>query len=521
VSPAAAGVFIPPWKDSVSDQEFPAQYWVLTEACWAGRLEAPPLRTMVAWAYKRVRWLFAGLRQGIEESRLELVRDIRSVSADPRMALFLQSVNASVIGILYGAAQILASILLVLLSVIARIPIEVVENFATARAKALLVDNVGDFYVCVYDRIQAAAIRQSVFEAITWLVRTAGCTRILVAAHSGGTVVALDALGPRDLPEGPQGSARTLENNIKKVTTVVTFGAALNLAWDEFGSLDQFKRPRLIPFWPLRRGTTWINFWTPYDWALGGRPLVLNLKTPSGQSMDLGVNAEIRVTNGLSPLTDHGGYIDNYEEFIARLAGYIDRPSDPDHSRFSDVDRRGASRRCENRSERVDMLIRWRFLAIATTLAVVVYRYGFQMRDHVADGSLTWGLTAQVPVVGWLVSIAGLLADRLAIAVSAVPPLAHLANALRELIMSFPVLLVVGLGMVLAYAVSIDALFTDWNLRMGRISARPAPHEDLTKTMRLRTAGYVLVLFSVSAAVVTAPQFADIPRDLGAVLGLR
>lgn len=487
--PAAAGLIIPKWKDDTTEEVHAGQVWVLTEAWWAPRVEPPPLKTMVVWARARVWRLFRGLMAGAAAAATV------PLSASGKQAWierFFQFVNALGILVVYGAAQVLLSFLLLILLAAALVPIPGLERLILIRvARPLLTNNVGDFHVCLYDRLQAVHVRQSLFEAVNWLVRTMACDRVVVAAHSGGTVVATDALGTSDVL-GVGIGPRALPEHLKKVKTLITFGAALNAAWDEYtysARLSADKPAREIPK-RLRNdgpgGTTWLNFWTRFDWALPGRGL------DHGSAKEGERLFSLPVTNGLSPLTDHGGYLSNYEEFISRLAQEADSPSTPQNgteyqrSRFFPGQVVEAER-VVLRYERVSMLTRWRFFTVCAVVGALAARYWFGGQDAVADAAAIAGL---IPLVGGaLGSASGLV--------------------LRTLLV-----LAVAAVMAAAYGLWVELFFADWHTTMSRRSARRrAPHQ--TGSMARRTVGFVLLLVVLVVAFALAPPFATIRQAVG------
>ena len=483
--PAAAGVVIPPWTDRATGHAHAGQVWVLTEAWWASRVEPPPLGTMVSWAAKRLGRLISGLLAGAVSAAS---RPLYRSGWQGDLERFFQAANAILISVIYAFAQILLFGLLLILSVAASIPIPALDRLIFVRlARPLLTDNVGDFYVCMYDRLQAVNVRQSVYQAVNWLVRTKECSRVVVVAHSGGTVVATDALGTKDLLGlGGQGP---LWKQIEQVTTLITFGAALNAAWEESKASDQGKPAREIPE-RLHGSTTWLNFWTHFDWALPGRGL------DRGPAATVEKRFSFPVTNGLSPLRDHGGYFSNFEEFISRLAQEADSPSSKargeeyTHSRFwpgyvEDADR------VWKRYARVSMMTWWRFAAIMAAPAMFFARYAVVGHDAGSDAAMLWRL---LPSMG-----TGL---------GTVVPGA----------LSLSLVLVIGIAVAAAYAIWLAAFFAGWNERMSRYSARRDPPAQ-TYDMARRTAGFVAFLVLITVTFALIPPFADLVAALGRVLG--
>jgi hypothetical protein len=491
--PAAAGLILPSWTDPDTKLPHPGQVWVMTEAWWASRVEPPPFSTMVGWASKRLVRLFTGLFAGALAAAR---RPLYGSGWPGRSERFFQVVNALGITLVYGLAQVLLYVLLVLLAVVAALPVPGLDRLIFVRlARPLLTNNVGDFYVCLYDRLQAIDIRQSIFEAVSWLARAKRCSRVMVAAHSGGTVVAIDALGTTDVLDLGKPPA-SISSQLEKVTTLITFGAALNAAWDEKRATSEYKPARDMPDAPRYTQTAWFNFWTHFDWALPGRGL------DRGPARSGKRRFSFPVTNALSPVSDHGGYFANFEEFISRLAQEADSPSsvkqgtEYTHSRFWPGEATEAARVWE-RYARVATLTWWRFGAVSAVVLALLGRYGLARHDAVADASALWMV---VPIIG---------RGSAALAISA------------STMVWLPLLLVAAAVMVAAYGLWVSMFFVDWHLRASRVSARPPKSGAhvfaefgsvrLTQSgeIGLRTVGFTSFIALMIAAFASALPFGD------------
>lgn len=520
-APAAASVRIPAWTPDPDDPDagHPPQDWVIAEAWWAARLEPPPLPTMLGWALRRYGRVITGL----------MTSCARSISAPPhRGPLFALTklVNALAILMVYGLAELAILALLILVSAASILPLKPIQDFvATRLVRGLLVDNLGDFYVCMYDRIQAVNVRQSLYHTVNWLIDTAGCTRILVAAHSGGTVVATEALGTAELDAIPD-LPDSLPRKIRLVRTLVTFGASNNRGWDEASHGTELRSARALPKDLWSPETTWLDFWTPFDWAAGGRGLT------HGPART-GMRGSLLVTNGLSPVSDHGTYIANHEEFMSRIAQEADRPSDgldPDRymeSRFwPGRDRDDLAphvERVRRRYDRIAMLTMWRASALVAALAALIGRYVVQPRSIVADGEWLWQALSKFPALGAFVGGPGALlggAGTLTKGLPSAPDVITLLVAfLDAAVNALAALAFVGAVMVGVYAFWSAQLFGAWNEKMSRASARWAL-PDQAQEMRITTVLLLAMLAALAFAITVAPPFARIPDVIGKVLGL-
>ncbi|HEV2249705.1 MAG TPA: hypothetical protein VGT60_04280 [Candidatus Limnocylindria bacterium] len=271
----------------------------------------------------------------------------------------------------YGLAALVGYPLLWLLFVLAQIPIKQVEEFVlTKLMRPFLTEHVGDFEVFINDEIQALNIRRAILDAIDWLARIERCSHIIVAGHSQGAAVAYDAL--------LSGEARAIE----RVRLLVTFGAAINNVWDlaprTFHRLDG-DLPRHIP---------WCDFWATYDPVAHGR-IDLRPSDPLAQPPQ-----EFAVANSFSVVSDHGGYVDNPEEFIGRLAQLIERPADRTGSRFWKP-LADETPWVQQRRDRLLTLVAWRLWTIAVFCFAIIARSDRLL----ADGAAVWSWIASLPGV--------------------------------------------------------------------------------------------------------------------------
>jgi hypothetical protein len=222
-------------------------------------------------------------------------------------------------------------------------------------------------------------VRGSVAAAIHFLVEKRECERIAVIAHSQGTVVAYDALC----------SGAVLPEDLARVKTFVTFGSALNNAWDK----------RLVPARTCRLRTAlptsinWINVWSAYDPVSGG-----DLRTPDHIRRP---DEDLEVTNWMNVILDHGGYFTNREEFLSRLAQELESPGARQRSRFFPEEGEKGWR--ERRRDRVLTLVTWRVGAMLAFAVGVVARIRASDRLR-ADGEAVWAWLMSLPIVGGAVT---------------------------------------------------------------------------------------------------------------------
>ncbi|MEX2046150.1 MAG: hypothetical protein WEE03_03235 [Chloroflexota bacterium] len=345
----------------------PAQTWIFAEAWWAARLSAPNLDEMTWW----------GLKSAVVRS-LHLaevvVASFRKLPGSPKAIIEVLSSILLFLG--YVAAAILSIPLILGLYLLAQIPGPVER--AVMGLRNFVQDQIGDFYTFMWDDIQAVHIRGSVAAAIHFLVEKRECDRIAVVAHSQGTVVAYDALC----------SGAVLPADLARVKSFITFGSALNNAWDQ--RLVPARTCRLRE--PLPASIHWINVWSAYDPVTGGE-----LRTPDHIRRP---DEELEVTNWMNVILDHGGYFTNREEFLSRLVQELESPGDRQRSRFYPDG--GEKPWRDRRRDRVLTLVTWRVVAMLAFAVGVFARIRAADRLR-ADGEAVWAWLMTLPIVGGVV----------------------------------------------------------------------------------------------------------------------
>jgi hypothetical protein len=338
----------------------------MAEAWWAARLAAPDFVTMIKWSVRVTARVLLRLSRNVDEGMARVAHDERS---------FLKGliVRMSGVFLLSGYMLALAALLPIigLLFVLAQLP-GPIERLVLG-LRTFLIEQIGDFYTFLYDDVQAVHIRRSVPFAIAFLLDELKCDRVLVAAHSHGTVVAYDAL------------SSGIVEHVDRVTTLITFGAALNNAWDPH--VAPARSCRIDE--PLPEHMRWLNLWAAYDPVVGG-PVIppAPLRPP----------LNVEVTNRMNVLLDHGGYITNREEFLARLAQEIESPSDHTHSRFWPGERAAAGWLRRHR-DRVLALVGWRLFAMVAFGAAMLAR--MRPFDRLrTDGEHLWAWVLALPLIG-------------------------------------------------------------------------------------------------------------------------
>jgi len=386
-----------PPKDMREDH-YDSQTWILTEGWWAARLVAPDFRTILDWSNRTVGIAVRRLKSAFERQEKDQVFStvgFRQFATRHWIARAIEWVSGRLVVLLYSVAGMLLTPFVWLLALVAQIPIPGLENFIVFKViRPLVFEGIGDVYTYLWDEAQALHMRRSLEEAVTWLIRKEKCEHVIVVAHSGGAPIAYDALGNR-------GVAPDCKHDVpayRYVRALVTFGGALNNTWE----------PGVAPDPPLRlrdrlcAHTRWTDIWSSYDIVAGGS--ITHEPKP---------DEDVTVTNHLSVLADHGGYWENTEEYLPRIAQLIESPDDRHRSRFWDPIR---VEWAEQRRDRVTTAVGWRLSAFAmfgVALLVKVFNWSIETDGEpiaiasqfingriAADGRRLVELVQQIPVIG-------------------------------------------------------------------------------------------------------------------------
>jgi len=358
----------------------PAQTWVMTEAWWADRTRDPSLTYMTSYVSHAMGPIMAAIRcsYGLRREEWQQQRSAALASAaaaggssdqdrlvaravrEPRFDWvdILDRIQKDLTILAFGPALVLGHLALLFYAPFRAIPISALQNAAALKS----IDNFltrwfGELPDITRDPIQAANVRTQLVTAIRGL-RSEGCGRIVVVAHSGGAIVSFETLCDpafRDVA----------------VDKLVTLGEGLALAWRiDSGGKGPPRDSRLAgDLQAMRPNLLWADFWATYDPAAAGP-----LDPPPGVCLS---NRSSSTINRMSLLEDHGSYWDNDEEFMIPLLRNIDVPTGPaENSRFFRDGQLGTVRLAWRR-QRVGVLALWRWLATlgaAIPIAVATVR---------------------------------------------------------------------------------------------------------------------------------------------------
>ena len=311
--------------------------WVMTEARWAEQVRPPSLETMIDWCGPR--GVVATVVGRIIAHTMRGQSDRRKAAAAMGMSTFI-SVAVSLGLIAYALLKTVAGI----------IPYKPLQDaIARIQLDSFLTTWWGDVYLLLDDPVQAANIRGQVNKTIRAL-RTYGCKRIVVVAHSGGTIVSYMALSDPAATE--------------KADTLITHGEAIEMGryiHATEGSPATSPGAQIAPGKLLRGVSRWHDFYGTHDPAPSGR--LSEAATPGP------IFRDTEVWNRMSIAQDHGEYFSNDEEFVNGILCEIDTVGHPGAtSRFAG----GATEWVKRRHQRVYVLALWVRLMFVLPLVAIM-----------------------------------------------------------------------------------------------------------------------------------------------------
>lgn len=487
---------------------YPPQTWILAEAWWASSLATPSLSFVLGWALGSYPDVMGTLiRNGWDQLLGRAASG--GYPALSGLGRAISALNTVAVLMGYVIALVPGALAILILALVSKIPVPGFEQFVLTRLlQPLLVNNLGDHVVFLRDEVQAAHIRRTVYDAVRWLVNDMECERVLIAAHSQGTVVAFDALSNESI--GRLKDSAQIREDLAKVSTLVTFGAALNRAWRwmDAQTRGREEEPQLrtlakdIP--KATNGTKrtkWIDLWSEFDWAPVGR-------------LANGSADRVPVTNNLSAVSDHGAYFRNYEEFVSRLAQEIDSPEERQNSRFWSEPPGSNEQNTQKVGHRQKRVVLWaalRLMAWAAFFGTMALRYGEGGLEVRTDGAAVWAFIVELPALGGFPTLLGAVGEVLMRLVSGLPLVPVWLEGFR--LSWVPVILAglaVGLPFVIVYLLALVRIFTDWHERHGLATAHERPTRWSFTDAALRAGVFAALMLAVEILVWTAPPIGEI-----------
>lgn len=349
-------------------QTFTPQTWVMTEARWAQDVRPPTLETMIDWCGPRGvvaavvgRIVVQGMKSSAREQALAAGGAAAVASPSPAAAparpthqferALAEMGLSTFISVVVTAGLLGYAVLRAVAGIIPWKPLH--DALDRITLDQFLTTWWGDVYVLLDDPVQAANIRGQVARSIRAL-RAFGCHRIVVVAHSGGTIVSFMALSDPALTESAD--------------SLVTHGQAIQMAREIYrseGESPSSPARRLALGTRLRGVSRWRDFHGTHDPAPSGSLAEAEPgASPPGTDF---VDSE--VWNRMSIAADHGGYLGNDEEFVEGLMEEIETAGRPGAaSRFTG----GSADRVLRRHQRVYILALWNRLMFVLPLIAIM-----------------------------------------------------------------------------------------------------------------------------------------------------
>ena len=377
----------PPW----SRFELPGHRWTVAEVWWSTSNRHPDLKTMLVWSWRHLWDIVAQLRRSVAE-RIDRLLHPQGHPTQP--AGWVQAVdllNSLGLLVLYPLLALVGYVLLIPLMLAAQIPIEPFQNWVLLRLiTPLLVINAGEFRMFLDDEIQSANVRRRAADAVDWLIAHEQCTDVTVVAHSEGCVVSFGLLTDPEFGE-----------QARHVRKLITVGEGLNKSW--------LVKPNLTRLHgPLQGDIVWLDIWASYDPVPAGPldpPPGVRVYVPTGAAArQLGERTtpvSLQVTNEMNVLSDHGGYWQNDEQVLSRLAAEIDC-FDHQQSPFWAGDWNSAAR---ERRERVALVAALRAIAVVGGMATTATAWlqliarGISPATSLKDVPGTWWMSSPVSLL--------------------------------------------------------------------------------------------------------------------------
>lgn len=330
------------------------QRWTFTETYWAAKVEPVSLRLIADWTGREgVIWRVV---EGVlRKNTPGAVRPYVLLAGKYWLGLFISAFTSTV---LLGW--------MVIKSVLSLIPIQAVQDFvALGKGERFLVGWWGDARTLVRDPVQSATVRKSLDDSIRYLRKRRGCQKIVVLAHSGGTIVAYMTLSDPGLRA--------------RADLLVTHGQAISLGRRlEDLELDTdmaqvqpsvTRISRVAKPEDLRVGA-WRDFYGTHDPA--------PIRTPSDLAAPNPLGSATEVVNLRSIRGDHGGYWTNDEEFVLPVLTEIERVGGGGPaSRFTRTGVSGGDEMgVELRHSRVALRSLWGRLALVAPVVAIMLAAG-------------------------------------------------------------------------------------------------------------------------------------------------
>ena len=383
--------------------------WLFAESRWDQAFVPPSFQQVLTWALTAVPWTVLTQFLGPLSDKASQLRP-----SIPSVVRFV--VEAILALALIVIASVLLQALAIAILILSVIPLDPIRN-VVGRLQRFASTSVGDLYIVLMSPVQRAALAGAVQRDVAWL-RSRGCGKVVVVAHSQGGFVAHQALtdpwhppidlfvtlgsGLIRLTESERARrthmlvpaligllgfllfVRFAPSTILGTTGFTQRHPAVGLAAEigfvmmlvaiipirRYLQLRRSREPSVArsPIAGMPAGTRWVDFVTAEDPVLNGQ-----------RAGRLPADAvPIDVENRGSVIADHGSYWDNTDQFVAQVAleiGMQDPPLQLQVSGPAGTEaevREGLERSWTARQARVDVLERVRLVFGAAVLALIV-----------------------------------------------------------------------------------------------------------------------------------------------------
>ena len=320
----------------------------LTEAHWATAFRPLPNDLLIRWAF----WFLPLMWWW---NLTHFVRDILAHPGCRRIGWWhtiYDFVHALLLAVIFIPGVLLGILLIALLWLTDSIPLpNVIPNAVASALKGVMnfiVEGIGDIAVYMEDPARRDAIRQVVEDILGEYQSNSSCSKILVLAHSQGTVVAYDVLS---------GAPQTFN----KCDTLINIGSVLS-------PVQRMYRDHRVFQSRLQQPLRWIFGYARYDPGPGGPLSDWFQPEPDSQDVD---PLQILVDNRDTIIEDHVTYSTNYGQVISLIVDEMFRDLGSDSPYFRDG--RQDEIDFNERRQRVGQLAFGRTL----TYVILAYVFGF------------------------------------------------------------------------------------------------------------------------------------------------
>ncbi|MBN4047635.1 hypothetical protein JYT71_01355, partial [Acidimicrobiaceae bacterium AH-315-P05] len=231
------------------------QKWLIAEGWWAGAFQPPSFSELWSWSFSSVPATLSKNANALVGSALRRYAHasgfLRVLEAIRVMALV---VLLAVLVLFSPVVLAILTALLIIGGIAQALPFPALRS-VVKKAQLIAVGTIGDSQRLIESPTQAGAIKSPVVEGLRWL-RSQGCQRVVILAHSQGAAVTYKALV--DLSDGLH------EDDFEPIDSFISIGSGLPLvhALEHLTSGEASKSLRLASFAvPITAMITAVSWW--------------------------------------------------------------------------------------------------------------------------------------------------------------------------------------------------------------------------------------------------------------------